>query len=75
MSKILEKNVAEQLTPFLEKHKIFDKYQSGFRKMHSTETALLKVSSDIMMSPDSGEFTVLVLLDPPAALILLTITL
>lgn len=35
--------------------------------MHSTETALLKVSNDIMMSADSGEYTVLVLLDLSSA--------
>ena len=62
MSKILEKVVAEQLTLFLENHELFDKFQSGLRKKHSTETALLKVSSDIM-SADSKEYTVLVLLD------------
>lgn len=50
VSKILEKVVAEQLTVHLEKHEIFDKFQSGFRKKASTEPALLKVSSDILMS-------------------------
>lgn len=63
MSKIIEKVVAEKLTLFLEKHELFDNFQSGFRKKHSTETALLKVSSDIMMSADSKEYTVLVLLE------------
>ena len=59
MSKILEKVVAEQLTLFLENHELFDKFQSGC----ATGTGLLKVSSDIMMSADSKEYTVLVLLD------------
>lgn len=35
--------------------------------MHSTETALLKVTNDIMMPADSGEYTVLVLLDLSAS--------
>ena len=65
--RILEKVVAEQLTVHLENHEIFDKFQSGFSKRHSTETTLLKVSSDILVSADSGEYTVLVLLDLSSA--------
>lgn len=38
-------------------------FQSGFCAPHSMETALLKVSCDIMMSADSVKCTVLVLLD------------
>lgn len=67
LSKILDKVVADQLTAFLEKRDIYDKFQSGFRKCHSTETALIKVSSDIMMSADPGASTVMVLLDLTSA--------
>lgn len=59
--------VCDQLSSYLDQHNVFDKFQSGFRKHHSTETALLKVSSDIMMSADSGKCTVLVLLDLSSA--------
>jgi len=52
--------VAKQLTTVLNAHNILDKFQSGFRQKHSTETALLRVS-------DVGECSVLVLLDLSAA--------
>lgn len=58
LSKILEKVVAEQLSSFLEEHKLYDVFQSGFRKIHSTDTALLKVSNDVPMAADSGQYTV-----------------
>ncbi len=41
MSKILEKVVLVQLQVFLRSNQIYEMFQSGFRKLHSTETALL----------------------------------
>ena len=66
ISKIWEK-VADQLTAFLENREVLDTFQSGFRSKHSTETALLKVSSDILLSADAEYHTVLVLLDLSSA--------
>uniref|UniRef100_A0A3P9J3F2 Reverse transcriptase domain-containing protein n=1 Tax=Oryzias latipes TaxID=8090 RepID=A0A3P9J3F2_ORYLA len=67
ISKILEKVVAVQLNMYLEEHNISDSFQSGFKKNHSTETALLRVSNDVLMAADSGQYTVLVLLDLKSA--------
>ena len=48
-------------------HNILEKYQSGFRTNHSTETALLKILNDIRCNLDNHKLTVLVLLDLTAA--------
>ena len=41
--------------------------QSGFRAGHSTETAVLRVLSDIILAVDRGDVAALVLLDLSAA--------
>lgn len=40
-----------------------EKFQSGFRKSHSTETILLKVIYNLFLAGDRGESAILVLLD------------
>ena len=67
ISKLIERLVYSQLFNFLEQHKLLPKFQFGFSKFHSTETAVLKVISDIAMATDAGEVTLLGLLDMSAA--------
>ena len=67
ISKILEKVVHCQLTSFLEEHNILEVFQSGFKTLHSTESALLRVFNDIFLATDSGDCVILVLLDLTAA--------
>ncbi len=67
LSKILEKVVAQQLVSHIDKHSLSARFQSGFKRHHSTETALLKVTNDILRENDKGKVTALVLLDLSAA--------
>lgn len=62
-SKVLERVVADQLRAFLENNQILPPKQSGFRKAHSTTTALLHMVDDVLSAQDAGQGTLLVLLD------------
>ena len=67
LSKILEKVVHSQLMSFLEEHNILEVFQSGFKSLHSTKSALLRVFNYIFSTTDSGDCVILVLLDLTAA--------
>lgn len=63
LSKILEKIVYRQLNEYLSVNNVLPVNQSGFRKGHSTNTALINMSDNIIRALDKGQATVLVLLD------------
>ena len=44
-------------------HKLLPDLQSAYRAHHSTETAVLKVLSDILSAADTGSLSMLTLLD------------
>ena len=67
LSKVLEKCVHQQLTNYISNSNLFAKYQSGYRKGHSCDTAVLKIQNDTLMMIDNRSHAVLMMLDLSAA--------
>ena len=67
LSKIVEKVVAVQLIEYLEVNGLNERFQSAYKKFHSTETALLCVHNDINIAIDSQNSVILLFLDFSAA--------
>jgi len=67
MSKVVERAVASQLTEYLSANNLLPCFQSAYRKRHSTETAILRVLSDMLMAADVRQVTLLGMLDLSAA--------
>ena len=63
LSKVLEKIAHDQITEYLNKNSLLDPLQAGFRKHHSTQTALLKLTEDIRIGIDNRKLTLLLLFD------------
>ena len=56
-----------QLTDHLERNHLHELYQSGYKKCHSVETALLKILNDIYIAKENKQITILCLIDLSAA--------
>ena len=62
-SKILERAVHDQLVYFLESHGLLDHRQHGFRKDHSTLSAIYEVTQFLYNSMDHGKITYCAFID------------
>ena len=67
ISKLIEKAVANQLNSYINKQGLSNFNQSANKRLHSTETALLKIQNNNVASMDSGKAVTLTLLDLTAA--------
>ena len=67
LSKVKEKIVVKQLDNHMLLNKMYPSNQSAYRKYHSTETALVKIMDDLLITLDNKQCNFLVLLDQGAA--------
>ena len=67
LSKLLERSVNDQLLIHLGTNGLLPEHQSAYRRCHSTETALLRVTSDALLAADRGMVTLLGMLDLSSA--------
>ena len=67
VSKLIEKVVASQFVSHVENNNLIEKFQSAYKPFHSTESALLCVSNDILHAIDNKHCVSLTLLDLSAA--------
>ena len=67
LSKVIERVVAQQLNSHLTRNGLHDDLQSAYKTGTSTETAILRIKTDIETVLDDGDAVLLVLLDLSAA--------
>ena len=67
ISKVLERAVNERMLVHLQANGLTLKRQSAYRRGHSTETALLRVTYDALLAADQFKLTLLDMLDLSAA--------
>jgi len=67
ISKLLERIVSEQIMSYMERNELLPERQSAYRAGHSCETALLRIHSDLVAAADSGQISLIAMLDLSAA--------
>ena len=67
IAKLIEKVIVQQLNSHMLSYGLHEPFQSAYRRLHSTETALLRVYNDILGSIDNKNCVMLILLDLSAA--------
>ena len=63
VSKVTEKHVTKHLFAYLNKYKLLHEAQSGFRKHHSCQTALIKLINDWLSHIDRGNIVAAIFFD------------
>ena len=63
ISKIFEKVIYNQLYTYFVENNYFSKTQYGFRKLHSTEFAILEITNRILSEFDNGNSVLAIYLD------------
>ena len=63
MCKLTEKIIHKQLASYLERNHLYSEDQHGFRAAHSTTTALITVTDNILTGMDRGEVSLMALID------------
>ena len=63
LSKLFYKHICDHLYDFLEENALLHHLQSGFRKFHSTETALIRLIDELHLDLDKNSATGLVFID------------
>ncbi len=67
LSKLIERVVDSRLDNHMSVNKLHDDHQFGYKKYHSTETLLLKIVNNLLLSCDNNMPSVVLLLDLSAA--------
>ena len=63
ISKIVERLFMSRVISHVEQAPCFNRFQSAYRRNHSTETALLRMLNDVYCTADNGDRTMLIQLD------------